>query len=1035
MMQNMQQQHGHPSPQPDQKVPVSHAQTDGVAEWDEMVAQRRALVSADPEAATAADMTIRQRLEKSSHAMEGGGLMLPLSEHPKSSTLTAQGSSTSHHLAAQFDGPGDSDEDTKNIKTEKWNDDDDEDAINSDLDDPDEEDVEEVGEDSNQGQIMLCTYDKVQRVKAKWKCILKDGVLTTGGKEYLFHKATGEFECSEWPGLLEHIQQKLDFIAHHDFPTPSIPLPAPPPASVSEDVIRQDPPRQDSQIDNAAQKSSPPSNASRPLPVPTASSNQREASIAAPAGTLPPQLLTLLAAIQSNLRDSFPDAPPHTAQRLAELVLRPRRHYRNLASYLRALDRVVSVSSPTTVFPLPSTTSSNNGNYLNGTITPGSTGDDPDDTLGGAALTPIPWLRDQVAPGTAERMVGSDLRRESTSVIDGPNGVGSVETVTVAINGNARQQGNSVTQGELIRQEQEAGVVPVPIARSTAPPPTESKTEAVSEEDVIPHARGPEVIGMEDMGPQSSSAGFNVEAALGRPGEGEAPASKKSPENTQAKEPEAVDDKAEDKEKGHENEVEKEREKDADGDVELVDADGNTEADERKADSVGQNVGSDAADGTRTIKPSSRWNPPEDLTLDSVDNINRNLFFLEPFPLFKTYGHEAKSSLLGGQPISRSYQPYSGGYHHRQGISPGPAGGGQFTKIMYKPNSTWTWAFVGVSFVQAAIVLGFEAYAFAKFQTSLKGDWGEEKLTSRPTRTIPTFLALYIFGFVYQLILVYDALRLKNTIQVIGLCIYNVGLLVYAAVQMDQIHQAVEELSGRNNIDAAVWDIEKPYLIAIPCVIAFGTVLLAIIAWKLYDEFAWTIYKHISADLRMKRRYLTFQIYIALLKFDFFFFLGFTIQFVVVVVNQHNSEFYLTIAAIPVTIIILLLAGFFTRKENAPGMLAVIVLYFAGLAYFLFKLVRMYQPIRRIDYDPVRRPLTTFAVITVILIILTIVNACMCMANFGRGLKPHIAGRKLESEEEKFANGGMGSEMANYNYGHGYGPSPGMVGGSRMTID
>ena len=200
---------------------------------------------------------------------------------------------------------------------------------------------------------------------------------------------------------------------------------------------------------------------------------------------------------------------------------------------------------------------------------------------------------------------------------------------------------------------------------------------------------------------------------------------------------------------------------------------------------------------------------------------------------------------------------------------------------------------------------------FATFQIDTKD--GSENQT--PTRTIPTFLTLYIFGFFYQLVLVWDALRLKNTIQIIGLCIYNVGLLIYGAVQMEQINQAVNR---------QIWNQTKPFLIAIPVILAFGTGFLSVAAWKLYDEFAWTIYKHISADLRMKRRYLTFQIYIALLKFDFFFFLGFTVQFVVIV-QTHKSEFALTIAAIPVTIFILVMAAFWTRRESLTGMILTIV--------------------------------------------------------------------------------------------------------------
>lgn len=209
-----------------------------------------------------------------------------------------------------------------------------------------------------------------------------------------------------------------------------------------------------------------------------------------------------------------------------------------MPSYLRALDRVVSVSSPLTVFPLPQAVLPTAGGLLNGTTsTPQTTALGSDESLGGALLTPIPWLQNRGQ---------NELISESTEIVDGPNGAGRIETVTVGmLSGNARPETaqvaqiasshpdgetlpstGPVTQGELLRQEQEAGIVlNNPHSLHTSPTRTTfgemegggTIVETVEGEEEVPHARGPEIIGLEDTGLQKQGGSLDIEGAIGRP--------------------------------------------------------------------------------------------------------------------------------------------------------------------------------------------------------------------------------------------------------------------------------------------------------------------------------------------------------------------------------------------------------------------------------------------------------------------------------------------------------------------------------------
>ncbi|EPE32419.1 hypothetical protein GLAREA_07552 [Glarea lozoyensis ATCC 20868] len=434
-----------------------------------------------------------------------------------------------------------------------------------------------------------------------------------GDDEILKTFAAGnDIDHDQWPALLSRLIPRLEKIANTAFPprpflasqpSSSHPIPSSPPATQSTNAESSS--QNSTNSTDAINKENAP-----PPPKP-------------PAHSLSPSIQTFLESIISTLRTLFSQHPPHTIQRLAELILYPRQHYKTVSSYLHAVDRVVHVSSGSHIFPLPPAVPdpSSASVLSNGTIDPLSTSWGnvssvqanlgSDESLGGALLTPIPWLTNNKNGGSqhsggSRSPIEREVKTESTEMIEGPNGLGGIETVTVSVNGisstrestlaaaptapttdvaaELRAEGG-VTQGELLRQEQRAGVVPVAQLSSNR-----GDTDGLGEEDEAPHARGPDEIGMEDTGPQASGhaavgsglnvsmKGIDVDAAVGRK---EVPVSPKRDA---------------DEEIGGQEKKVKDGDEEMGDEVELVDVDGRKEGE--GVGEKGENKGVDAVDGS-----------------------------------------------------------------------------------------------------------------------------------------------------------------------------------------------------------------------------------------------------------------------------------------------------------------------------------------------------------------------------------------------------------------------------------------------------
>ncbi|KAK7446376.1 hypothetical protein VKT23_004228 [Stygiomarasmius scandens] len=248
-------------------------------------------------------------------------------------------------------------------------------------------------------------------------------------------------------------------------------------------------------------------------------------------------------------------------------------------------------------------------------------------------------------------------------------------------------------------------------------------------------------------------------------------------------------------------------------------------------------------------------------------------------------------------------------------------------------------AFIATITIQAIVVLVMVAITFRLVQDKV------DFTSNSGYRTIPCYLALFALAEIFELLMAYDALRLRNVIQLVGILFFHLACMVFAAVQVHQTHSALVtgsdsdcDASSPNlitcDVPGSLWRKIEPFLIVAPCVIAGSWLFMLFWIRQLYAEFGWAIFHIVGANPKMKTMYQYYQILICLLKFDFFFFTAVTMQLLIVVLSRNTAEFGITIAAIPIVLTLLALAAVAVQREYKWLMSISLVLMLAAETYF-----------------------------------------------------------------------------------------------------
>ncbi|KAF9586460.1 hypothetical protein BGW38_004537 [Lunasporangiospora selenospora] len=296
----------------------------------------------------------------------------------------------------------------------------------------------------------------------------------------------------------------------------------------------------------------------------------------------------------------------------------------------------------------------------------------------------------------------------------------------------------------------------------------------------------------------------------------------------------------------------------------------------------------------------------------------------------------------------------------------------RLTKLVRFPCSVYGKSLMLTIAIEALLVIIMQAVIVVKYFDGLVDDpivpdYPPYLDPLNQSRSIPAYLIVFVFAQLFQLVLAWDAVRAQNTIEMIAIVIFNLCCFAYSIFEISQIRTSLLDSSqfgffGPDGMADQLQASVKPFLIVVIVAIGVTQCLVTWLAYQLFQEFGWKIYKKIGADPNMKKMYRAYQIYLVLIKIDLFFFVGFSIQFIYLTLTKRSEdpEYWLTIIVLPLTIVILYIAVYAVRHESRRWMMTFIVAMLCGVAYFVFKVTRMYVGELVGKYAGVKKFLTLF---------------------------------------------------------------------------